>query len=229
MPLSGLLKLVHPRSTLWIFIPNRSAVLRCSAASSGVTFHFLDSIPSNPAAFQSVTTRTAGFNTVATDTLTPGSQFLSILLMFVGASPGSTGGGIKTTTFAMLLLAVLAIVRNREGVESFGRTIAGDIINKAITVIILAGFVVAAATVALLVLESSHDWTFLQVFFEVMSAFGTVGLSLGITSKLTVTAKLLLCLVMLVGRIGPLTLVLAISQQGPKPAYEYPRGTVMVG
>jgi len=181
------------------------------------------------AAFQSVTTRTAGFNTVATDTLTPGSQFLSILLMFVGASPGSTGGGIKTTTFAMLLLAVLAIVRNRQGVESFGRTIAGDIINKTITVVILAGSVVAAATVALLVLESGHHRTFLQVFFEVMSAFGTVGLSLGITSGLTLTAKLLLCLVMLVGRIGPLTLVLAISQQGSKPAYEYPRGTVMVG
>jgi len=129
----------------------------------------------------------------------------------------------------MLLLALLAIVRNREGVESFGRTIAGDIINKTITVVILAGFVVAGATVALLVAERGHNWSFLQAFFEVMSAFGTVGLSLGITSGLTVSAKVLLCLVMLVGRIGPLTLVLAISQQGPKPVYEYPRGTVMVG
>jgi len=181
------------------------------------------------AGFQSVTARTAGFNTVATKTLTPASQFLSILLMFIGASPGSTGGGIKTTTFAMLLLAVLAIVRNREGVESFGRTIPGDVINKTITVVILGGFVVAGATVALLVIESAQGRTFLQVFFEVMSAFGTVGLGLGITAKLTAAAKLMLCLVMLVGRIGPLTLVLAISQLGPKPAYDYPRGTVMVG
>lgn len=179
--------------------------------------------------FQSVTTRTAGFNTVPTERLTPASQFLSIVLMFIGASPGSTGGGIKTTTFAMLLLAVVAIIRNREGVESFGRTIPGDIINKAITVVILGTFVVTAATVALLVTESAQGWSFLEVLFEVMSAFGTVGLSLGITPKLTAAAKVMLCLVMLVGRIGPLTLVLSISQQGPKPAYEYPRGTVMVG
>lgn len=181
------------------------------------------------ASFQSVTTRTAGFNTVATDTLSPASQFLSMVLMFIGASPGSTGGGIKTTTFVMLLLAMLAIVRNRQGVESFGRTIPGDIINKTITVVILGGFVVAGATVALLVVESVHGRTFLEVFFEVMSAFGTVGLGLGITAGLTAAAKLMLCLVMLVGRIGPLTLVLAISLQGPKPAYDYPRGTVMVG
>ncbi|MCK4298459.1 MAG: hypothetical protein KAX80_02935, partial [Planctomycetes bacterium] len=83
---------------------------------------------------------------------------------------------------------------------------------------ILGGFVVAGATVALLVVESVHGRTFLEVFFEVMSAFGTVGLGLGITAGLTATAKLMLCLVMLVGRIGPLTLVLAISLQGPKPA-----------
>jgi len=181
------------------------------------------------ASFQSVTTRTAGFDTVVTAKLTRASQFLSILLMFIGASPGSTGGGIKTTTFVMLLLAVLAIIRNRGGVEAFGRTIAGDLVNKAITVTVMAVFVVAGATVLLLVLESSHNWSFLQVLFEVMSAFGTVGLGLGITGGLTAAGKLLLCLVMLVGRIGPLTLVLAISQQGAKPAYEYPRATVMVG
>lgn len=181
------------------------------------------------AGFQSVTTRTAGFNTVPTDQLTPASQFLSMVLMFIGASPGSTGGGIKTTTFAMLLLAVVAIIRNRQGVESFGRTIPADIINKAITVVILSGFVVAGATVALLVLESARGWSFLEILFEVMSAFGTVGLSLGITPKLTAAAKVMLGVVMLVGRIGPLTLVLSISQPGPKPAYEYPRGTVMVG
>ncbi len=181
------------------------------------------------AGFQSVTTRTAGFNSVATDTLSPGSQFLSVLLMFVGASPGSTGGGIKTTTFAMLFLAVLAIVRNRRGVESFGRTIPYDIINKAITVVICAAFVVAGATVVLLALEGGRECTFLEVLFEVMSAFGTVGLSLGITPILSGAGKVLLCLVMLVGRIGPLTLVLTISQPGPKTDYEYPRGTVMVG
>jgi trk system potassium uptake protein TrkH len=181
------------------------------------------------AGFQSVTTRTAGFDTVSTAQLTPASQFLSVLMMLVGASPGSTGGGIKTTTFAIMLLAVIAIIRNRGGVEAFGRSIAGDLINKAITVTLMAGLVVAGATVLMLVLESSHQWSFLQVLFEVMSAFGTVGLSLGITGGLTVAGKLLLCLVMVVGRIGPLTLVLTISQPGPKPAYEYPRGTVMVG
>jgi trk system potassium uptake protein TrkH len=161
--------------------------------------------------------------------LTPASQFLSVILMFIGASPGGTGGGIKTTTFALLLLAVMAIVRNRPGVESFGRTIPGDIVNKAITVVFLAASLVAGATVAVLVLENKANVLFIQVLFEVTSAFGTVGLSTGITSSLGPAAKVVLCLVMLAGRIGPLTLVLAISQQGPKPAYAYPRGTVMVG
>lgn len=120
-------------------------------------------------------------------------------------------------------------MRNRPAVESFGRTIPGDIVNKATTVVFLAASLVAGATVAVLVLEGSANLLFIQVLFEVTSAFGTVGLSTGITSGLAAAAKMVLCLVMLVGRIGPLTLVLAISQQGPKPAYAYPRATVMVG
>jgi len=96
-------------------------------------------------------------------------------------------------------------------------------------VVFLATFLVAGATVAVLVLETNAKLLFIQVLFEVTSAFGTVGLSTGITSSLGPAAKIVLCLVMLVGRTGPLTLVLAISQQGPKPAYAYPRATVMVG
>jgi trk system potassium uptake protein TrkH len=177
--------------------------------------------------FQSVTARTAGFNTVDTGALAPATLLVVIVLMFIGASPGSTGGGVKTSTFAMFLLAAVSRLRNRNDVEVFKRTIPQRIIFNGVVVIVLALCVVLISTVILTATEEGAN--FLGVFFEVVSAFGTVGLSTGITGGLSVAGKVTIIVTMFIGRIGPLTLMLAMSgQEGPK-RYEYPDEAIMIG
>jgi len=178
--------------------------------------------------FQSVTPRTAGFNTINLNALHPHSLYMLIILMFIGASPGSTGGGVKTTTFAVLLQSVTATLKGKFDVEFFERRIPAATVVKSIAIFIISLIVVSGGVLIMMRLEP--DKSFLALFFEVTSAFGTVGLSLGITPFLTMLGKFTMVVLMFVGRVGPLTLVLAVGSRAVSPNnVEYPEGKVLIG
>ena len=176
--------------------------------------------------FQAVTPRTAGFNTVAMSSLHPSTILCWTLLMFIGASPGGTGGGIKTTTAAVLLLAVRSQFRGRSELEYAGRTIPRVTVFRATSVVTLSAIALLLAFGTLLMTETQP---FSALLFEAASAFGTVGLSTGITPALSVTGKLVLTLLMYVGRIGPLTFVLAMRVRERTAPVTYPSARIMVG
>ena len=181
------------------------------------------------ALFQSITARTAGFNTVNIKALSPSSKFILILLMFIGGSPGSTAGGIKTVTLAVVVMTTIAALRKRPEVEMFKRSVRIVVVGRAITVTMLFLTVLFTATLALSVTEGSSDFSFMDIMFEAGSALGTVGLSTGITPVLTTAGKLIIITVMLIGRLGPLTL-LAMLTFNLKPArYSYPEESIIVG
>jgi trk system potassium uptake protein TrkH len=176
--------------------------------------------------FQSVTTRTAGFNTIDIGRLTGACHFLMMMLMFIGASPGSTGGGIKTSTFGIFLGSIWSMLKGRSSVEMFKRSVPRDVVNKALSVIILALMLLAVFGFILLLTQKGNP---VHILFELFSAFGTVGLSAGITRYLTTLGKIIIIITMFAGRIGPLTLALAIGQRREGIAYEYPDEAVMIG
>jgi trk system potassium uptake protein TrkH len=176
--------------------------------------------------FQSITTRTAGFNTVDISALRPRTLFIMSILMIIGASPGSTGGGIKTTTFFILILSIITILRDQRFNTIFKRRIPYAVVNRAIAILVSAIGVIIFGT---LLLSFSEGFTFNQIYFEIVSAFGTVGLSTGITPSLSDFGKIVIILVMFVGRLGPLTLVLAIRNVQGTKLVTYPEERVMVG
>ena len=181
------------------------------------------------ALFQSITARTAGFNTVDISTLSPSSKFILILLMFVGGSPGSTAGGIKTVTLAVVVMTAIAALRKRQEVEMFKRSVRIVVVGRAITVVLLFVVVLFGAMLTLSITESSKGFAMSDIFFETSSALGTVGLTTGITASLTTAGKMIIILVMLIGRLGPLTL-LAVLTFNLKPArYNYPDEAIIVG
>ncbi len=180
------------------------------------------------AGFQSATTRTCGFNTVDIGRLAGSTLFLYTILMFVGASPASTGGGIKTTTLATLYVSALSILRGRERVQTAARALPESVRHRAMAVAALAAaFVVVWAL--LLSLATPAEPHFENVLFETVSAFGTVGLSTGVTSLLTAGGKCLVIVAMFVGRVGPLTVAAAIRPVRERGALAYPEEEVMVG
>jgi trk system potassium uptake protein TrkH len=186
-------------------------------------FGFLDGL------FQSVTARTAGFNTVDIAALTAASKFILILLMFIGGSPGGTAGGIKTVTLAVVIMTVIATLRKRDEVEMFGRSVRLIIVRRAITITVLFTVVLFAATLALSVTERANGFGMLDVMFETGSALGTVGLSTGITPALTTGGKLIITVVMLIGRLGPLTLLASVTFNLKPARYSYPDEAIMAG
>lgn len=176
--------------------------------------------------FQAVTPRTAGFNTLPIGELRSATLLFIIVLMFVGASPGSTGGGIKTATFATLLLAVRSVVKGKEDVEVFERRIPHRVVYRALAVSMISLALVMAVTMALSIVRQDG---LLPVLFEAASAFGTVGLSMGITPTLSVLGKILVICTMFAGRVGPLTVAAAIASRQHANAVRYPEERVMVG
>ncbi len=176
--------------------------------------------------FQSVTTRTAGFNTVDISNLLPASYFLMMILMFIGASPGSTGGGIKTSTFAALIGSLWTTLRGKNQVEMFQRTIPEAVIHKALAIIVTSLSILSLFGFILLLTEQAPP---IHIFFELLSAFGTVGLSTGLTPQLSTIGKCVIIFVMFIGRIGPLTLALAIGQRQEVGNYHYPHEQIMIG
>ncbi|MCR4375496.1 MAG: hypothetical protein NUW22_11660, partial [Acidobacteria bacterium] len=185
------------------------------------------------AAFQSVTTRTAGFNTLDMGALRPATYFLMLILMFIGAAPGGTGGGVKVSTFGVTVLALWATIRGMREPTVFWRRIPADLVARAFFVSLIAFLAVNVVTAALLVREEGD---LLRTLFESVSAFGTVGLSTGVSgTPLSLSAafsdggRLLICLLMFMGRIGPLTLAFALASRRTPPRVRYPEGRVIIG
>jgi trk system potassium uptake protein TrkH len=178
------------------------------------------------ALFSSVTARTAGFHTTSMAAIATPTALVIIMLMFVGASPGGTGGGVKTSTLAVLLATIRSILRGRPNVEFFKRGLPQAVVNRAICVVILSLALVFASAVAISIAERRP---LTEMLFETVSAFGTVGLSTGLTRDLTTSSKIVIIITMFFGRIGPLTLGLAIGLRAREPSYTYPVEGVMIG
>jgi len=182
--------------------------------------------------FQSVTSRTAGFNTVPITNLASPTLFFLIILMFIGASPGSTGGGIKTCTLGILVAGAWSMIKGRDNIHVFKKTIPKHIFKKAVMIVGLAVAWIVVFTMLLSFVEEKNGAMpnyFLSILFEVTSAFGTVGLSTGITPILSPAGKILVMITMFVGRLGPLTLALAVAMREQRVFYKYPEEKVMVG
>lgn len=180
------------------------------------------------AMFQSVTPRTAGFNTIPIDQLETPSKLITMVLMFIGGSPGSTAGGVKTTTVGIMILTILMVIRGKDEIEFSFRRISKDTANKALAIF---GIVLTIAlTIITLLTITEPNLEFIDIVFEVFSALGTVGLSTGITSSLSTVGKLIIAIAMFFGRVGPLTMVIALTQRGRRKALvRYPEGKVSVG
>ncbi|MEE9369892.1 MAG: potassium transporter TrkG [Sedimentisphaerales bacterium] len=189
----------------------------------------VENIGVGDAFFQSITARTTGFNTVDISSLSASSRFILILLMFVGGSPGSTAGGIKTVTLAVVIMTVVAALRKRQEVEMYKRSIRIVVVGRAITVTLLFVVVLFTATLALSITENTNGFSMAEVMFEASSALGTVGLTTGITPSLTTAGKLIIIAVMLIGRLGPLTLLAALTFNLKPAQYNYPQEAVVVG
>jgi trk system potassium uptake protein TrkH len=181
------------------------------------------------ALFMSVSARTAGFDTSPIGAMSTPMLLIMMLLMFIGASPGSTGGGIKTTTAMLVLVLVAAVLRGRKDATIHGRTIPHTLLRRALAVMVCALFVIFGGIFALAALEPSSHERFLPLAFEAVSAVGTVGLSTGITAELTAASKLVLCVLMFVGRVGSLSIFLVLIRDTGPSRVQYPHERVLVG
>lgn len=176
--------------------------------------------------FQSATARTTGFNTIPIGHMTNAALFLLIVLMFIGGSSTSAAGGIKTTTFGILFLRMIYTLKGKRYIYVFKRKISEEIVNKALVVFMLS---LSWTIVMTLFLSYLEDFPFIELFFEMISAFGTVGLSTGITSSLSFNSKLIIIITMFFGRLGPLALAISLIINRQPESIQYPEDRVMVG
>jgi trk system potassium uptake protein TrkH len=177
--------------------------------------------------FQSVTPRTAGFSSIDVGNMAAYSQFFTILLMFVGGAAGSTAGGIKVNTFGMLAATIWSTIRGKEHAGVFGREFATQQIHRALSVVMLSLTLIFVVVFVLTITDKGFG--FLKLLFETVSAFGTVGLTTGITPDLSVAGRLIITAVMFIGRLGPLILVLALTQRQQPSTFRYPEVEVRIG
>ncbi len=188
--------------------------------------------------FQSVTFRTAGFNTVDLGLIRPGSKLLGIMLMFIGASPGSTGGGVKTVVFGLAIIGLVSVLRGRQHLECFGGTIPEVLVHRALVILFLSMAAIMATTLLLMIYEREAD-LLLPYLFEAASAVGTVGVSstieladgtrMSVTQSLSEPSRLVLIVAMFLGRVGPLTLLIALTGRETQARYQYPEERVTLG
>ncbi|MBS4198715.1 TrkH family potassium uptake protein [Bacillus sp. FJAT-49732] len=176
--------------------------------------------------FQAVVPRTAGFNAVNMSELTLSSQFITIILMFIGGGSGGTAGGIKVTTFAIILLAVWNHIRGHSDVNIMERRIPKDLIYKAFTITVYS---VSIVLLILFILTLTEKAPMNVLLFEVVSAFGTVGISLGLTPELSDVGKVVISILMFMGRVGPLTIAFALAKANNTQPYKYPEERIMLG
>jgi len=181
------------------------------------------------AMFQSVTPRTAGFNTIPTGALRDSSKFLTIIYMFIGGSPGSTAGGIKTATFGVIIFAIYVEIIGKDDVEFAKRRISTETVSRSLAILMIALTIVSVVAIILSLTESGFE--FLDILFETVSAFGTVGLSTGVTGNLSTVGKIIISITMFLGRLGPITVATAIAERhtGQKALIKYPEGKIFVG
>lgn len=175
--------------------------------------------------FQSVTCRTAGFNSIDISQMTEASQFFSMSLMFIGAGSASTAGGIKITSFVVIILAVWMVIRGKNNIVIWNRRISEKILIRALSIVVISAMLVFGVTMLLCITESAD---FLAILFEVISAFGTVGLSMGITASLTTFGKMLITMTMFFGKVGPLTFLISLSKKD-EDLINYPDEGVITG
>lgn len=178
------------------------------------------------ALFGATTPRTAGFNTVDMTLLSYPTVIMMLLLMWIGASPSSTGGGIKTSTFAVATLNILSLAKGKTRVEIFRREIADITIRRSFAIISLSLIVIGMGIMLISIFD--EELSLKDIAFEVFSAFGTVGLSLGITAKLSSMSKIVLIVVMFIGRVNMLTLVIAIFKKEKRKNYRYPTEEIII-
>ena len=184
----------------------------------------------NNAFFASVTTRTAGFNTISTNGMTMAGKFLTVLLMFIGGSPGSTAGGLKTATFGILVVTLISIIKGRDDVEIFKRRISKETVYKAFAIFFLSLSLVIIVILLLAVTQPGES--FMWIVYESVSAYATVGLSLGLTQKLNFIGKIIILVTMYLGRVGPMTVLLALTSRmhsKKKINIKYPEDKILIG
>lgn len=175
--------------------------------------------------FQAVTPRTAGFNSVDIGSLEEPTLFFMVFLMFIGAGSASTGGGIKLTTFIAMFLSVLTFIKGREEITIYGRTLNPTIIIRSLAISMIS---ISVIFIGIFILEFTQDSSFLSIVFEVVSAFGTVGLSMGLTGDLTFAGKVVIIIIMFIGKIGPLTLAFSLAKP-EKSLIKYPKEDILTG
>ena len=176
--------------------------------------------------FESVTLRTAGFQTIAQENLTEASTVLAIIFMFIGGSPSGTAGGVKTVTMLILVLSMLAAVKGNDEVRAFHRKISDNYVRRAVAVIVV--FFVTLLSVTM-ILTLTEDGSLTDIFFEATSAMATVGLTRGFTGTLSVTGKWVIILAMYLGRIGPITMALAFNAKKYEGKKSFAEGKVIIG
>lgn len=177
--------------------------------------------------FHSVTPRTAGFNTLPMDQLATGTLVMTMIFMFIGAGSAGTAGGVKVTTVGVIIATIVSTLRGRKDTEAFKRKLPLDLVNKALAIL---GIAIAWVILVTFILSITESASFIEILFEVISAFGTVGLSLGITTSLSTVGKIVIAITMFTGRIGPLTLFMALAQRHHTvSSIQYPDEEVMIG
>lgn len=175
----------------------------------------------------SISPRTAGVNSISIPGMTTASLFLTIILMFIGGSPGSTAGGLKTTTFGIIICTLISVIRGREDVELFKRRFPKSLVYKAVSLLLLGSGLVLTVTMILTITEPGED--FISLLYEATSAFGTVGLTTGVTQRLSSIGKIIIIVTMYLGRVGPLTVALAFASRNKKSKFRYPEGKILIG
>jgi trk system potassium uptake protein TrkH len=181
--------------------------------------------------FQSVTSRTAGFNTIDIEHMNPMTRLGTIMLMFIGVAPGSTGGGIKITTFMIVVMTIVSVIKNKPDTIIMGRKIEKDAVYKSLAIIVLAGLVVFVTSLIILYTNPKYTISGLNASFEVVSGLSTTGLSVGVTAKTGIISRLALSLAMFIGRVGPVSLAISLTIKKEKRNKNevFPEGKLMVG
>lgn len=211
-----------------LIIFGAAAILVCEYTNDGTIgeMNFFDKVMNS--LFQSVSARTAGFASIDIASMRDISKAIMIMLMFIGAGSGSTGGGIKVTTFAVLISTVISVIKGRNDTVIMGRRVHMEVVYKSLTIAILGMMV--AATTAGIILVTMPDASGINSLFEAFSAFGTVGLTAGMTLTLNTVSQIAVILTMFVGRIGPMCFALAMTLRQDKHSEEIlPEGRIMVG
>lgn len=184
----------------------------------------------NASIFQAVNPRTAGYNSIPLENLRMGTVAITVTLMFIGGSPASTAGGIKTTTFGVLIISFYNLFKGKRDFEVFERRIMPDTTIRAAAILLVSLMLVLSVSIVLSITEEKSGYDYLDILYETVSAFATVGLSRGLTPLLSNAGKIILSIVMLIGRVGPMTVAYAFLKQNKNIGnYTYPEGKVIIG